>query len=403
MTKRILLYYTHKEDLGHSIRILNVIQFLKKRYKNQVEIFVFQGGKIQSFLKIPPDVHWFNLPHSFYSRAHFRNTTEIPPPSIIAARIKYMTSKIKKVKPHVFINDFFPFGRLECKYELLPVIKELKHRKTKIYASIAYPYFISNPSTFLPFCNLYDNIFIHTPENIDPKYFYRLIEREGHSSKQSYHYVFNERLREKIIYTGYIAPFNIEKTNRNLIRRKFNAQNKILVVVSRGGGAFYPKIITHSILAKKYLDNKYVLLVLAGPSTSKEEMKLFKKCFREVKYKGVYLKKYTNDFYKILQAADISVSTSGYNTSIELLYLQKKSILIPFIGYNKRSIHIEQLCHAQILRDKINSVILDYNKLSPQLISLTLQKKHKKNNGNNRIEKSWFEGARIFSNIIMGR
>jgi len=397
MKKRILFYYTHQESLGHTTRLLSIIQTLKKRYPTQTEIAVFQGGKTQDYLEIPKEVKWLNLPYPFYNRLDFKKRCN---PNLLKmkARSNYMISKIKEFKPHIFITEFFPFGRRECYWELLPTLEYLKRRKIKIYGSIGYPCVTkSNIKMLLATLNFYDRILIHVVLNTEFNYFNK------NTDAPILYPNFFKKFENRINYTGYILPFNMRKINhKRFIKRQFGSQDKIFVLVTRGAGAYYPKIITHSILAKNYLNSKYFFMIIPGPTSSEKEMSLFRRCLDKVKDKNIYMVKYLPNLPDLLGNSAITVSTAGYNTSLQLFYFRKKSIVIPFKGYPPRYGYIEQLSRAQMLKDYLGTSILDYDELSPQLLAKEIEKKYQdrepKSTG---IDKNWFKGGEITSDLIM--
>ena len=395
---KVLIYFTHKESLGHTTRTLSIILALLKHYPNKARISVFQAGKKQPFLPIPKHVNWFDLPNPFYSKLNFRRgTSNVFVPLYAKLRARYMLSKIEEIKPDVFITEFFPFGREDCRLELLPVLTYLKKRGIKIYASIGYPYVVrSNIDILMAHCDLYDKFFIHTPKDLE--YDFLTQDIDNFLLKAVYKKTFNH-IKEKVYYTGYVMPFNsfnLKKSDD--IRRKFNATGKIMVVVSRGGGVRYPKIISHSIAALRHLPaSRYVLIVAAGPSTSPKEMSFFKKLAKSIHTKNLYLFRYLEDLPSYLNAGDVSVSMAGYNTSVSLLYFKKRCVLIPSredpetaLGYC-----CEQISRARLMQQYIGSEVLDYHDTVPKKIADLIQKAATKSlpSEARKISPEWFTGA----------
>ena len=406
---RILFYFTHKESLGHTTRVLNIINYIKNKYSKKVDIYVFQAGKPQRYLPIPKGVFWFNLPYPYYSKLNFKKgSTRTYFPFYAKLRANYMLSKIKDIEPDIFITEFFPFGREDCRFELMPVLTCLKRKKIKIYASIGYPYIVrGNIPVLLYHCEFYDKIFIHTPKDIEFNYLAKDIQNP--LLKQMYNKTFR-RIGDKVIYTGYIGPVNLTKPDnydREKVRSDYNAQNKILVLVSRGGGVRYPKIIASSILAKQYLPDNFVFIITAGPASSKKEMLLFRDLIKKTKSKQVYLYKYLPDFLSYLKASDISINMAGYNTSVPLLYLKKHSIIIPSnedpetaVGYCS-----EQISRAKILKKYIGGRILDYHTFTAGDIAENIKNMDldKIAGFSKNIKDDWFNGAEITAkNIVYG-
>lgn len=405
--KRILFYFTHKESLGHTTRILNIINYIKNKYSKKVDIYVFQAGKPQRYLPIPKGVRWFSLPYPYYSKLNFKKgSSQISIPFYGKLRANYMLSKIKDIEPDIFITEFFPFGREDCRFELMPVLAYLKRRRVKIYASIGYPYIVrGNIPILLYHCEFYDKFFIHTPRDIEFNYLTKDIQNP--LLKHIYDKTF-KRLGNKVIYTGYILPFNLNQLDNYesiKIRSDYNARNKILVLVSRGGGVIYPKIIASSILAKQYLPENFVFIISAGPASSKKEMLLFRGLIKRTKAKQVYLYKYLPDFLSYLKASDISINMAGYNTSVPLLYLKKHSILIPSrenpetaVGYCS-----EQISRAKILKKYIGSKVLDYYSFTAKDIAENIKNMDldKIAGFSKNIKNDWFKGAEITAKYII--
>ena len=405
--KRILFYFTHKESLGHTTRILSIIRCIKKLYPNKTDIYVFQAGRVQKYMEIPPKISWFNLPYPYYSRLNFKKgSSHYFVPLYAKIRANFMLTKIKKIKPDIFITEFFPFGREDARFELLPVIKYLKQNKIKIFASIGYPYIVrGNIRILLHHCDLYDRFFIHTPSDLEFNYLLRDIDNP--LLRHMYNKTF-EHIKGKVMYTGYILPFShTDLESIRKIRQNFKAKDKTLVLVNRGGGVRYPKIIASSILAKGYLSDKYIFIIAAGPSSSRKEMSLFRDLIKKTKGRHIYLYKYLHNFTSYLRASDISINMAGYNTSVQLLYFKKPSIVIPSsedpetaVGYCS-----EQISRSKILKDYLGSRILDYYTFTAVDIARYIKNTDfaKIESSLKRIKNDWFNGAEITAkNIING-
>jgi len=397
MKKRILFYYTHQESLGHTTRLLSIIQALKKRYPTQTEIAVFQGGMVQDYLDIPVEIKWINLPNPFYGRLDFKVTSKVDI-SKSKVRSDYMLSRIREFKPNIFITEFFPFGRRECYWELLPVLQYLKQKRVKIYASIGYPQVTKrNINMLLTVIKFYDRILIHIPTDTENKYFYK------NTDIPDLYMQFFKRHEKIIDFTGYILPFNAQKTKKKeSIQNMIIAKGKKSVLVTRGAGAYYPRIITNSILTKRHLGLQYYITINPGPASSEKETNLFEKCLSRNIDNNIYIQKYIPNLSDYLASFNIIVSTAGYNTVVQLFYFRKKSIVIPFCGYQSKKGYIEQVSRAEMLKDYLGSSILNYDELSPQRLAFEIEKKNReKEPKNNKINKSWFNGGVITSKIIM--
>ncbi len=365
--KRIFFYFTHKESLGHSIRTISIAKILSK----SARVYVFNGGKKQQYLNIPKELKWFDLPHPYYNKFNFKSSTYKPRlyKQHIKQRIYFVKRLAEKIKPDIFITEFFPFARAECQFELIPLIKFLKSNGVKIFSSAGYPFISTENTKILLKCfKLYDKILVHTPKKFGSEY---RSEIKNLSLKRIYDLSF-EIYNSKISYTGFILPYNSKITkSKSELKKSIGATGKKLILVSRGGGVIGPKMISSTILSKQYLPDNYIFLIVAGPASSKKELEVFKKIAKKVSSQ-IKIETYLENFFNYLNACDLSISQVGYNTSVQLMYLNKKSILIPqVIRKTKRILEQspEQLNRARALNKYLGAKILDYNQLSPKLIA----------------------------------
>ena len=110
--KRIGIYiYSPQKDIGHIIFIIEIIKILKKI---GIKVYVIHNSQFNTFNKEISDIADSCL---FINNL---NNSE----SII--------SFIKNNKINIFITEFFPFGRLKSRKELMPVLKFSKDEKIKI-------------------------------------------------------------------------------------------------------------------------------------------------------------------------------------------------------------------------------------------------------------------------------
>lgn len=369
---RIAIYYTHSETMGHSCRIKKISEFLARKGH---EVLVLQGGIPQPFLEFG-GVSIVNIPQPLYGRDRlYTESKKVLDKSVVNKRKDIIKGNITRFRPDAVFTEYFPFGRTEAKYELYPVLEFIKKRLagTKIYASIGYPIFGNIISRkIIDFSGIYDRIFIHTP-GIEKEYAERFF-----SDPVRYKSVFDS-LKDKITFTGYIAddmPGKAENIS-GMGKRK-------LVVVSRGGGIVYPKIVsTPMLLAKDFED--IFFLVVSGPATTDEEWKVFSRMAERCG--NVELRKYVPGLQRFIHSSSISMNMSGYNTSVELLLGRKKSIVVPLI------FEVEQSYRASMLHDVLGASILPYKSLSPDSLSekIDYQLNMKTETG---VKDEWFGGLR---------
>lgn len=381
---KIAIYFTEEGTLGHTTRVLSIAKYLKKM---RHDVLVLQGGVNESSIsKKEKNTH--NVPFPFHSRRTFFSGKFIMDPVKIKKRIYFMNKILSNFKPDIFITEYFPLGRIEEKYEIVPLIKLLKKRNPniRIFCSMGYPSFDFGISDeVLKYSALYDGIFIHTPVS-DVKY----LKREmTHVDKKKYNTIMN-KLQKKLFFTGYIIDQEIGKGRRD-IREELDIENRTFVLVSRGGGIMYPKIITESAISSKYSEELF-FLISCGIFSTMKEMELFRRVVKN--NENIKLVHHLPDFTDYINACDISISMSGYNTSVETLWIKKKSILIP------KRIGTEQIYRAEMLKDLIGSSVINYNEITPQIIAKHIEYQLGYE-GKVEIDQNSFNGLGLFSNVAL--
>jgi predicted glycosyltransferase len=71
---------------------------------------------------------------------------------------------------------------------------------------------------------------------------------------------------------------------------------------------------------------------------------------------------YTPSLERYIDACDVSIGLSGYNTSLEVLRSSKRSVLIP-------RANVEQSYRALMLKEMIGSSVIEHNRCSPEEIA----------------------------------
>lgn len=393
---RIIFYYTHKESLGHTMRTLTLAQELSSRFGPRVKIYLFQAGLPQKFLRSSKQITNVDVPLPFYSKVHFKGG----PVDLTQAdyRAEFMMKKIEEIDPDIFITEFFPFGRMECFLELFGILLALKKRKVKILASVGYPNFapehLKDKGRFFDLVRLYDRIFIHTPPEFENPYYLKAME---HSPLKKEYATLLSGLEKKIEYTGYIFPLVSAQAGPRKGER-----GKKMILVSRGGGTVYPKLIAGAILSKRYLDDSYSFFIAAGPATSEKQMEFFRRLIKAHKLQNIHLTDYMPDFYDYLKASDLSINLAGYNTAVQLLYLGKRSIVVPYDSKNRSGIVNDQVPRAALLQDYLQSRVIGYDDLKPAPLAQAIKEEVlTKKRGPERLPKVFFQGAGKTAEMIM--
>ena len=115
--------------------------------------------------------------------------------------------------------------------------------------------------------------------------------------------------------------------------------------------------------------------------------------------------KYLPDLPSYINAADLSVSMSGYNTSVQLLYFKKRAIVIPSHEdpETAKGYCSEQVGRAKLLNDYLHTRVLTYDSFTPRMLAQAVEKKLKEKDKAFEFSPSWFSGNELTAGILSGR
>jgi predicted glycosyltransferase len=394
---RVLFHYTHKQTLGHTTRSVALATAL---VRHGAEVLVLQGGVPQPFVRFPKGCKVVDIPFPFDTRASFQSHVA---PAAATQRAKFILQAAAEFSPDVLLTEFFPFGRLAYMPELLPTLRFLRKKKVRIMASIGYPLLIDldrlkNPkfaALHRAVFAFFDTFLIHTPEELETPYIQRTIQSPGLSNTYA---TFMKNLGKKIIYTGYVYPENMITGGTPLTATK-NFELKTLVI-SRGGGAVYPKIITTAIKAQRYLNKNTRTIIACGPATSSKEMALFQSCIPSYDTKRVFLADHLNNLDEHLQNCHVSISLCGYNTSVQIMRYGTPSIIVPYQNSNAQMPTNDQVARAQLLQEKFSSIILNYKTMTATSMAEAIRKQLAQPRPK-PAPADWFNGAEVAARFVL--
>jgi predicted glycosyltransferase len=392
---RILFHYTHKQTLGHTTRSISLATALCRQ---GADVLILQGGVPQPFILFPKGCRVLDIPFPFDTRTSFQSRGV---PVSAAKRAGFILKAAADFCPDVFITEFFPFGRLAYMPELLPALRYLRKKGTRIMASIGYPLLIDldrlGDKKFAALHRalfaFYDNFLIHTPDGLETSYIQKTIQSPALA--RSYASIM-KNLKEKIIYTGYVFPEKIITGGTALPVEK----NTPAMVISRGGGAVYPKIITLAIEAQRLLDDKIHTVIACGPATTPKEMALFHSCLKPEDKGRVFLADHLANLDDHLHNCRVSVSLCGYNTSVQLMRYATPSVIVPYQNSLSQNSTNDQVARARLLQERFASTILDYDAMTARSLADAV-KEQMSSPRPAPAPAAWFNGADVAARFVL--
>ena len=395
---KIGIYFSHYECFGHTSRVMAVSEVFKKRFP-QGSLFFIQAGLQQPKAKIDQLGRVYSLPRAFMDRRNFREPIRGVGVDI-STRGQVCESIVIREKPDLFITEFFPFGREECRYELIPALVKASAQGAEIWAVAGYPLLTGTDNEWREkIFKLYKQVIIFSPslekEHIADS-FPRPLDRKKYLD-------FFERHAQKIIFAGYLLPQQeVVHDDKDVNRSKPPVpKGACRVTVLRGGGAYLPKLIAEAIRASDLLGKEYYLTVVAGPSTSTQEWYFFDTLIRKKKINNLVLLRAVGNYEGLIENSDVCVSVAAYHTSVMLLKHRKKVVLIPFEGYGLMSLY-EQSARATMLKEMIGAKILSIQELNVNTLASMIKNAAAEPEVKSQIPKKWLMGADALDKALAG-
>jgi predicted glycosyltransferase len=391
------IYFSHYECFGHTSRVMAVGEVLKKRFPRG-DLFFIQAGVQQPKAKMDQLGEVYSLPRAFMDRRHFRGPVR-GAGADAEKRAQVCVDIVTRERPDLFITEFFPLGREECRHELLPSLLKASAQGAALWAVAGYPLLTGEDNDWRDkILKLYQQIIIFSPsleKELIAGSFTRVKDRQRYLD-------FFERHAQKIIFAGYLLPRQevVRDDEDKNISKPPVPQGACRVAVLRGGGAYFPKIIAQAIRASDLLGKEYYLTVVAGPATTSQEWHFFATLVGKKKVNNLVLHRAVGNYEGLIESSDVCVSVASYHTSVMLLKHRKKAVVIPFEGYGSMSFH-EQPARAALLKEMIGAEILSIQDLTANTLTAVIKDVAARQAVNSHIPKKWFMGAEVLDKALI--
>ena len=390
------IYFTHNECFGHTSRVIAIAQAFKKKFPRG-SFFFIQAGMSQPMAQLSQYGPVYLLPNPYTNRRIFRGDIPRPGPDAVL-RAKACEAILNKERPDIFITEFFPMGREECRHELIPSLLKASAKGVKLWAVTGYPLLLGKGLGWRDkIIKHYQKIIIFAPAMEKDRMEASMPESDV---KERYKDFFRSN-KEKIIFAGYMLPQGgIIKYDDVNVYKPSVLKRVCRVAVLRGGGAYYPKIIAESIRTSDLLGQGYYFTIIAGPSTTPDEWHLFANLLTKKNVKNAVLLKAITDYEGLIKDSDVCVSTASYHTAVMLMKHRKKAVLIPFEGHGKEALFSEQPARAALLQDIIHAGIVSIKDLTAAGLAASIKKSRRSRPEKRVIPKDWFCGTDFLSKAL---
>lgn len=328
MSRRVLIHVQHLLGIGHLVR---AARLAKATAAHGLETLLVSGG--------PPHPHMDiggalleQLPPMRAGDASFGTLVDGDGNQVNDAwrgrRREMLLEIVTAYHPDVVVTELFPFGRRQCRFELLPLLAYSANVRPRPVIA----------------CSVRD--ILHTGRKADRiresvelvRKHYDLVLVHGDPSLIGFAETFPaaSEFESKLAYTGYVAPSPLAPS-----------EDSGEIIVSAGGGAVGASLLHAAAAARRlsaFGDRTWRLL--AG-----EDETLLTELRRDAS-PGLVVEPSRPDFTRLLAGCAVSVSQAGYNTAMDVLAARARAVLVPFVGSGES----EQSLRAERLAARIGGI-----------------------------------------------
>lgn len=315
MKKRLLFYCQHILGMGHLVRSMEIVRGLLPEF----QVCFINGGEVVKGFEIPPEVEVVNLP-AIKTDAEFRTLQPVDKSldlaTVQAMRTQTLLALGDLFAPDILMVELFPFGRRKFSFELIPLLEQAKSRQTQVVCSlrdivVTKQDLAKHEAKVCKLMNQYfDLLLVHGDRNFQPleETFSRLSD-----------------LTCETRYTGYV----VQPQPETLIPLPETAP---LILASIGGGRFGHELLYGLLEAAPLLAQQtpHRIQIFTGPFMPEETFVELETIAQALP--NVSIDRFTPHLLSYMKQADLSISMSGYNTTMNILTTGVRAMLLPFTG-----------------------------------------------------------------------
>jgi predicted glycosyltransferase len=315
--KRLMFYCQHILGMGHLVRSMEIVRGLTQDFR----VCFINGGEVIKEFAIPDGVEVVNLP-AIKTDSEFRTLQAVDSTQDLGMVQEIRTHQLLKVlnefQPDVLMVELFPFGRRKFSFELIPLLEEIRAQgnKTKVV------------------CSLRD--IVVTKQNREKheekvctliNQYFDLLLIHGDAQFQPIEETFS-RIRDlqcPVHYTGYVVQPQPETTIASNISQP-------LILATVGGGRFGHELLNAVVDAAPILEVAlpHYIQVFTGPFFPEDQFVELQS--KAMKRHNLKVDRFTPNLLPYMQKADLSISMSGYNTTMNVLTTGTRAMLLAFTG-----------------------------------------------------------------------
>jgi predicted glycosyltransferase len=359
---KILIVSNEILGLGH-LRIALRLSACIQAELTDVSVLLLTGSLMTDAFPLPKGLDIIKIPTVARSEDSLKSayrSLRLPLPfnEVKKLRERIIWETARTYRPHLLLVDYRPAG---VGGELLPTLRALK-RKRQTTLVLLLRDILGDPNVVrarwqgdqtMSALEEYDEIWIYGCQNLyDP----------------IHEYQFPHTIARKIRFCGYldIEPLVVRKD----IRHTLGIADEPLVLVTIGNGRVGFPVLDAYMGALKRLPNDLDVfsLIVGGPELPPEQSEIIdQQCqanTTEYSHRRLHFARFLPHLLNYMEAADLVISLGGYNTVTEILRLEKRAIVVPYVPLSK-----EQLIRASLMERLGLIQTVHPDRLSPEILA----------------------------------
>lgn len=319
--KKIMFYCQYLSGMGHLVRSSEIVRSLTKKF----QVYFITGGPLIPGFELPPQVEVIRLPTLWLEAGEFTvGDSPFSVEEIKEARKNILIAECDRIKPDCLITEFFPFGRHKLLFELLPLVEHIKATSpnTKIVSSLRDVIGKETDSQEAEtICGLMNQYFDLLLFHADARF------QTFADSFARY-----SQIKAEVIHTGFVTQLpNFTFDDSSKFWGEANVDT-VKIIASIGGGRIGFELLETLIESSDILNQKllHMMRIFTGPFMPLDKIEKLRNLAGD--RDRIQIETYTPHLLEYMRTADLSVSLSGYNTTMNVLTTGIPAVVVP-IGH----------------------------------------------------------------------